>query len=77
MTRAEQVRALEVRNIVEQIKPILAGKLPDIQSCVLAECLATWLAGWPKEMRDELLKVHLEHVADLVPMIAKIIGTEP
>lgn len=76
-SRVQQLRALEVTHLVEQIKPILAGKHPGIQGAVLADCLAIWLAGHPKELRDDLLKMHLEKVAELVPVNAKILGTEP
>lgn len=31
--------------LVEQIKPILAGEAPEVQSAVLADLLAMWLAG--------------------------------
>lgn len=76
-SRSRQVFELEVVEIVEQIKPILAGKNPGMQSAVLAECLSLWLAGWPKRARDDLLKGHLKLVAELLPVNAKILGTEP
>ena len=61
MTRAEQVRALEVTHLVEQIKPILSGKPHEIQGAVLADCLAIWLASMmPKEARDIALKFLLK-----------------
>jgi predicted Abi (CAAX) family protease len=78
MTRAEQVQALEVTHLVEQIKPILAGKPHVIQGAVLADCLAIWLASMmPKEAREIALKLHLEKVAELVIINANILGTEP
>ena len=76
-SRADQVRELEVMHLVEQIKPILAGKNPAMQSAVLAECLSLWLATWPKRARDDLLKGHLKLVAELLPVNAKMLGTEP
>lgn len=76
-SRAQQVRAIEVMELVEQIKPILAGKHPSIQGAALADCLAIWLAGYyPKEMRDNLLKMHLEHVAELVELLPVILDHE-
>ena len=76
-SRSQQIFALEVEHLVEEIKPILAGKHPALQGAVLADCLAIWLASQPKDARDDLLKMHIEKVAELVPVNAKILGTEP
>ena len=40
---AEQVD--KVKMLTDQISPILHGHKPEIQGAVLAELLATWLAG--------------------------------
>lgn len=56
-----------VTRISDQIKPILKGHHPLIQSGVLAELLSLWLAGiGPHEARKELYKEHLKLVDDLV-----------
>lgn len=58
-------RAME---IVKQIEPLLAGAGPDIQGAVLADLLATWLAGHPAEMREDMLQLHLEAMQPLIEL---------
>lgn len=73
-----------VHKLVEEIRPILAGKGADIQSAVLADLLAFWVAGHviygqpeaTAEMRDEMLDTHVDLVRQLVPINAKILGTD-
>lgn len=66
--------ARHVLEIAERVKPELAGKHPAIQGAVLADLLATWLAGHPSEVREELLQVHLANVRTLVPVNEAIIN---
>ncbi len=86
MTNAhENDIAYVIADIVERIRPILAGHPSAIQGTILADCLATWLAGHlipgdaeaTRKLRDDLLATHLETVAELVPLHARMIGTEP
>jgi hypothetical protein len=75
----------EVVAIVEQIKPLLAGKSAEVQGAVLADCLAIWLAGHhvagqedaTRRMREEFLDVHCSMVRELVHVNAKIMGVTP
>jgi hypothetical protein len=75
--------ALQVEPLVEQIRPILAGKDPQLQSAVLADLTALWLAGFvikgdPKEtraLREELLRRHFELVRQLTGVNARMLGT--
>jgi hypothetical protein len=82
MTRTEQVVAL-----VERVKPLFAGKAPEVQAGALADLLAMWLAGHlilddpvaTEKMRAELLDYHLGAVRDLIPVnereiLARITG---
>jgi len=57
--------------LVDDIKPILAGHSPVVQSAVLADLLAIWLLCFsigPRtaDLRDELLKKHVGIVQALV-----------
>jgi hypothetical protein len=73
MTAEEQVMAL-----VTRLRPVLAGKPPEIQGAALADLLATWLAGhvWTDDdgidqretarRREELLNMHIRLVRALV-----------
>jgi hypothetical protein len=72
-----------VTELVEAIRPLLAGRPPEIQAAVLADLLAIWLAGHQVEgdiaatraVRSELLAQHLCAVRCLVEFNAKIMGT--
>ncbi len=55
----------ESERLVDKIGPILAGKFPGLQSCVLAELLAMWLLGHDADVREELLQHHLKLVREL------------
>lgn len=70
--------AHEVERIVEQCRHELAGHPPEIQGAALADLLAIWLAGHPPPMREELLRVHIDMMCQLIPvneeMIAKRTG---
>jgi hypothetical protein len=80
MTTPEQVAP-----IVEAIRPLLAGKPPELQAMVLADLLGTWLAGHfipgdedaTRKLRAELLASHCVGVRQLTSINAKIIGTPP
>lgn len=60
--------ATEVMETVESMKPLLAGKAPIIQGAVLGDLLATWLAGHPPMMREQLIELHIDAVRALVPI---------
>ena len=78
-------QTLEIAAIVDRIKPLLAGKSPEVQGAVLADCLAIWLAGHhvagdedaTRTLRADLLAIHCAAVRNLVPVNAKILGTTP
>jgi hypothetical protein len=69
-----QAFAAESDAIVEQIKPLLAGKGSVIQGLVLAELAAVWVAGHVVEgdpeatraLQAEMLKIHQQTVTLLV-----------
>lgn len=54
--------------IVERIRPLLAGHSPPLQGMVVAELTAIWLAGHDPSLRDDLLTLQLETIAELVPL---------
>jgi hypothetical protein len=68
--------ARRVHELVDRIKPILAGEAPNVQGAVLADLLAMWLAGHvimgdPKEtekMRERALEIHIATVRALIPI---------
>jgi MoxR-like ATPase len=74
-------QAEEVVELVEQIRPLLAGRSPEVQSAVLADLLALWLAGHQAldaagataidKVRAQLLQNHMELVLSLIPINEK------
>jgi hypothetical protein len=62
----------EIDSLVRQIKPLLAGKTPGVQSAVLADLLSMWIAGHPDFVRDEMLTQHVDFVRALVPVNEQI-----
>lgn len=67
--------ALRVEALVQEVKPLLAGKGPEVQSAVLADLLAMWLSGMrspdPKEQiefRTWAMNGFQQLVWDLVAM---------
>jgi hypothetical protein len=75
-TNDEEMKSMtdEVVRLTEEIKPMLAGHKPEVQSAVLAELLATWVLGFqvpgnPKagiEMQDKFLAGHLNLMMELI-----------
>jgi len=63
-TSGEQ--ATQVSEIVDEIKPILAGNPPEVQGAVIADLLAIWLVGHPPQIREEALAFHIDAVRELI-----------
>jgi hypothetical protein len=69
--------------LVDRISEILSGQPRLVQGLVVAELLATWLAGHcipgnlaqTKKIRELLLREHLDYVDHLMNLAAKRIGT--
>jgi hypothetical protein len=63
----------DVAEAIDAIRPHLAGRPPEIQGAVLAELLATYLAGYQgnaaEALREELLAHHVATVRELIPVI--------
>ena len=80
-----QTTAEQVAPIVQSIRPLLAGKPPELQGAVLADLLAIWLAGHTvqgdpaatRQLRTEVLEAHLAGMRPLIAVNAKIMGTIP
>jgi len=59
-----------------KIQPLLKGLGPDIQGAVLADLLSIWLAGFPEEMREDVLTLHIEQMRPLIEVSAKMMRGE-
>jgi hypothetical protein len=60
-------RTREVEAIVKAIHPALSGQPPEIQGAVLADLLATFIAGHHPALREEILTLHVDAVRTLIP----------
>jgi hypothetical protein len=76
-TRAKmnKAQANESDVLCERISPLLAGHAPEVQGAVLAELLALFLAGHqgPAELREEILRMHLDCVRALIPVFDQML----
>jgi len=63
-----------VGEIVERIRPLLAGYHPAVQGAVCADLLAIWLAGHEHALREALLTAHIVSVRELVPVNVAAMG---
>jgi hypothetical protein len=74
----------EAMALVKKIRPLLAGKDPNVQGAVLADLLAMWLAGHvqlgdpeaTKRIRQEMLELHIVGVKTLIDINYQI-SVEP
>ena len=74
MERSKLMERNAVSDLVWEIEPHLAGQPPFVQGAVLADLLATWLAGHfagsaaeNAALREELLAAHIAVVRALIP----------
>lgn len=54
--------------LIEKIRPLLAGHPPALQGIVVVELLAIWLAGHDPVYRDTLLMLQLKTLPELISM---------
>jgi hypothetical protein len=62
----ENVNLREVEWLADAIGQLLARRHPGVQSCALAETLATYLRGHDKEVRELLFEQHIKTVHELI-----------
>jgi hypothetical protein len=58
--------AWRAQALAEKIVPFLRGEGAEVQGATLADLLATWLAGHPNWIREEILQRHIEAVRSLI-----------
>lgn len=69
--------SMAVLALVEQIKPLFAGRGPELQGAVIVELTSLWLAGHPKDLREQLLEINTAAIRGLTEVNARMLGTEP
>ena len=69
-----------VRELCDTIGPLLRGRGPFVQSAVLADLVAMWLAGHigttpeqTAEIRETMLALFIEAVRDMIPLNEQMI----
>ena len=63
--------AIRADQLVELIRPILAGETPEAQGATLAHLLAQFIAGHAPPLRDSALICFVECVQSLVPVLVE------
>ena len=71
MTDDSEAQAHEVSDLVEQIKPFLAGRDPSVQGAVLCDLLSLWLAGHSPTIRKAMFAMHFRAVEEMIPVSEK------
>ena len=67
-------QAMELsREISLKLQPMLKGHPPELQGAVLADLLAIFLVGHAPQIREEILRVHLQAMRPLIAVNEKII----
>lgn len=54
--------------IVDMVRPLLAGHPPQVQGIVVVELLAIWVAGHDRGVREASLKLQLDALPELVAL---------
>jgi hypothetical protein len=75
----EKANVRQVRLLSDRIRPLFAGKDPEIIGATLADLLATLLAGFivdddereTSKLREEMLALHIAGVRSLIPINAR------
>jgi hypothetical protein len=78
---SDQPDVLELDPVIEAMHKLLGGRPPELQGPILADLLATWLAGHfagedrraTERMREEMLARHVCIVRTLIPFSEAII----
>lgn len=60
--------AMQCQELALQIRTLLHGHHPGVQSAVLADLLSMWVAGHHPEFRESALAMHDELVRSLIPV---------
>jgi hypothetical protein len=63
-----EATARRVEPVVNAIKPLLAGKGPEVQGATLADLVAIFIASHHPDLRDDILDLHIDLVRKLVPV---------
>jgi hypothetical protein len=76
MDREARQAMKAAKRVNAKIYDLLKGKAPGLQGAILADLLATWLVGFPEQLRDGLLQMHVDAVRDMIPVNESILHGE-
>jgi hypothetical protein len=58
----------DVYDLTNSIKPLLAGKSPDVIGAVLGDLVSLFVVGHHPSVREQILTLHIDMVRDLMPI---------
>lgn len=61
-------KTVKVERLSRRISALLAGKPPEVVGAVLGDLVATFIVGHHVDAREEILRLHVELVRDLIPI---------
>jgi hypothetical protein len=62
----------DVGDLVDEIRPFLAGHSPAMQGAALADLVAIWIAGHHPSLRQAMFDMHVQAVPGLVEINDKL-----
>jgi hypothetical protein len=71
-----EILTAQAEEIVETIKPLLAGRDPAVQGSVIADLLSIFIAGHHPAIREEALAGVIELTRNLIPVTEAAIFSE-
>jgi len=74
MNETTSTMASKALRLSNEIKPMLAGKGPDIQGAVLADLVSIYFAGHPEFIREKVIRMWMETMRELIPAIEQEIS---
>jgi hypothetical protein len=76
MLLPEEMKLIKQRTA--RFEELLHGLEPAVVGAILADLTATWLAGFQGEeidrVREQLLKFHVKHIRDLIPVNERLVA---
>lgn len=64
-------RSADISNMVGTLAPALFGHDPVVVGAVLGELVAIFIAGHPPSLRDTARRLLIDHIDDLIPVVAE------
>jgi hypothetical protein len=73
---ANIAKSKEILSLSDSIKPMLAGRAPEVVSAVLADLTAIWMSGFRPEAGDDLHALRRELFEEWSEMFWELVAVE-